>query len=508
MVLRRYEKGQTKFELNNPLNNIPNDHICFLVEKIVNKLDFSNVNGKYQETAGRPAYNRKMLALLVLMGAIDGIFSSRKLEELSYVNYVYIYLCGNETPDFRTINRFKIECEDLLRDAFVETVKTGIRLNIVKLKHISVDGSPIKANASKNSRFNEKDLIIAEKLIRKGIEVDEEEDLLYDDESSLILPKEKMEKAKEILDENKITKVNKRTKKLANQGIKKPKQTLDKIKKANKRLKEINLDKVSLTDPESHWMPNKKNHFELIHNLQIISDYDSKFILENHIAHKPTDKNQLETMVEKIDSYEDYFDENIVLSADNGYYSGNNLRYLSNNGWDALIPNKAQASKNKNKEVNPYSKYYFAYDFEKDNYICPNNQILSFKNEYSDGRRIYYCSKCKNCEFKSDCSKKQNTRVITAYSNEQQMQKMKNKMEIPKFQEEYKKRATIEGIFGHITYNLNFKEFHTRGWEKTQTETNILSFAHNIRRLYNIQKIKQTQNTKNTNFNPKITPNN
>nr|WP_302579140.1 hypothetical protein [Methanobrevibacter arboriphilus] len=50
--------------------------------------------------------------------------------------------------------------------------------------------------------------------------IDEEENLLYDDESSLIIPKEKMEKAKEILDENKTMKVNKRTKKLANQGKK------------------------------------------------------------------------------------------------------------------------------------------------------------------------------------------------------------------------------------------------------------------------------------------------
>jgi transposase len=501
MALRKYEKGQTKFEIRNPLEKIPKDHICFLVEKIVDELDFSQIHGKYQHTPGKPAYNRKMLTLLVLMGAIDGIFSSRKLDELTHINYVYIYLTGNENPDFRTINRFKIECRDILREAFRETVKVGIKSNIVKLKHISGDGSPIKANASKNSRYREKDLIIAEKLIEKGIKVDEEEDLLYDNESSLIIPKEKMEKAKEILDKNNVMKINKRTKKLVNRGIKNPKQTLDKIEKAKKRLKDINVDKVSLTDPESHWMPNKKKHYELIHNLQIISDYDSRFILENHIANKPTDMSQLENMVDKIEDYREYFDEEIVFSLDNGYYSGKNLRYLSNNGWGALIPNKVQASENKNKEVNPYSKHYFDYDFEKDYYICPNNQILPFKNEYSDGRRIYYCSECKNCEFKLDCAKNQNTRVITAYSNEQLMQKMKSKMETPESREEYKKRSAIEGIFGHITYNLNFKEFHTRGWEKTQTESNILSFAHNIKRLYNIQtqtKHKKQKITTNT----------
>ncbi|MCL2687427.1 MAG: transposase [Methanobrevibacter sp.] len=201
MDFRKYEKGQTKFELRNPLSEIPEDHICFLVEKIVEGLDFSEINGKYQHTPGKLAYNHEMLTLLVLMGAVDGIFSSRKLEELTHVNYVYIYLTGNEKPDFRTISRFKIECENLLKEAFRETVKMGIKLNIVKFKYMSMDGSPIKVNASKNRRYREKDLIVAEKLIEKGIMVDEEEDLLYDDESSLILPKEKMEKVKEILGE-------------------------------------------------------------------------------------------------------------------------------------------------------------------------------------------------------------------------------------------------------------------------------------------------------------------
>nr|WP_302579141.1 transposase [Methanobrevibacter arboriphilus] len=167
MAFRKYEKGQTKFELRNPLKEIPEDHICFLVEKIVDELDFSEINGKYQHTPGKPAYNREMLTLLVLMGAIDGIFSSRKLEELTHINYVYIYLTGYEKPDFRTISRLKIECEDLQKETFRETVKMGIKLNIVKFKHITIDGSPIKANASKNHRYREKDLIIAEKLIKK-----------------------------------------------------------------------------------------------------------------------------------------------------------------------------------------------------------------------------------------------------------------------------------------------------------------------------------------------------
>ena len=125
MALREYDKGQVTIDLWDPLKVLPSDHVVFKVEKIVEKLDFSEANGKYQGTPGNPAYNRKMLLFLVLMGAVDGVFSSRRLAEFTKRDLVYMYVTGCKTPDFRTLANFKKECSSLIKEAFRKTAEFG-----------------------------------------------------------------------------------------------------------------------------------------------------------------------------------------------------------------------------------------------------------------------------------------------------------------------------------------------------------------------------------------------
>ncbi|GAA5818562.1 MAG: transposase [Methanobrevibacter sp. CfCl-M3] len=75
MALRKFDRERENFELINPAERIPDDHICFLVKEIVERIDFTESNEKFLHTAGEPAYDRELLTLLVLMGAVDGRFS-------------------------------------------------------------------------------------------------------------------------------------------------------------------------------------------------------------------------------------------------------------------------------------------------------------------------------------------------------------------------------------------------------------------------------------------------
>ncbi len=130
---------------------IPEEHICNFVANLVNELDFSGVEGKYRHTPGKPAYSRRMLLRPVLMASIDGVWSSRKIAKLIRENIVYIHLAGTDTPDFRTICSFKMECRDLIEEAFKMTVKISKKVGMVKLDHIGTDGTIIKANANNNN---------------------------------------------------------------------------------------------------------------------------------------------------------------------------------------------------------------------------------------------------------------------------------------------------------------------------------------------------------------------
>jgi hypothetical protein len=92
-----------------------------------------------------------------------------------------MYLSGMDKPDFRTICRFKIECAEQIEEAFKMTVTVAKNAGMVKLKHIAIDGTKIKANASSINLINQEEIQTIRELLKKGIAADEEEDKIYGD---------------------------------------------------------------------------------------------------------------------------------------------------------------------------------------------------------------------------------------------------------------------------------------------------------------------------------------
>ncbi|WP_225370593.1 transposase [Methanobrevibacter arboriphilus] len=99
-------------------NLIPDNHPCYLIQNIVERIDFTDIDDKYRFTAGAHAYSRKMLLRLVLMSSFDGGLSGREVERRSRTDIAYMYLAGMQNPDFRTINRFKVEESELIDETF------------------------------------------------------------------------------------------------------------------------------------------------------------------------------------------------------------------------------------------------------------------------------------------------------------------------------------------------------------------------------------------------------
>ena len=148
MALREDGIGQTWLVPRRVVDFIPENHICFFIANLVDGLDFKKNERKYKYTKGRPAYSRQMLTRLVIMASVDGVFSSRKIMRLAEENMVYMYISGMDKPDFRTICKFKIECAKQIEEAFKMTVIVAKDTGMVKLKHMAIDGTKIKANAS------------------------------------------------------------------------------------------------------------------------------------------------------------------------------------------------------------------------------------------------------------------------------------------------------------------------------------------------------------------------
>lgn len=476
----------------------------------MNELDFDDIEKKYRYNPGKAAYSRRMLMRIIIMASVDGVFSSRKIMKLINENMVYMYLSGLESPDFRTILRFKIEAHELIEEAFKATVFTSKKLKLLNLEHIAIDGTKFKANASNDNNLTEEEIKAIKKIIQKGIEVDKKEDELYgkEDDNEIKVPltrEERKELIREILKDSPYAKQNnKRIKKAAlnilNQALENPLKALEKLDKAEESLQNSGQKSVSLTDPDSRWMKNKKNKKEFSYNSQISVDHKSGIILTNSITQDPTDHHQLIPQIEKIIETIGPLPDDTCISGDNGYSTQDNIEYIYENKVDAYIPNKKQATEAKTHTENnkPFSKHNFKYDHENNLYICPNNKKLPYQKTYKYKGRIreqYYSNECLNCPDQLKCVGKNRVKIITDYGGAL-VRKMSLKMETSKAKSEFSKRKeTVEWPFGNVKQNLKFTEYYARGLKQIETENNLIYTSHNIKRIFNqiTKKLKEIQ---------------
>ncbi len=479
---------------------IPEDHICNLVVNVVNSLSIWNVEKKYRYQPGHPAYPRRMLLRLMVQAAIDGMFSSRKIDRLAHENVIYMYLAGNAKPDFRTLCNFRREHKELIENVFKKTVLIAKAVGILQLGHLSTDGTKVKANASNQYTLSKAELEEIRRIIEQGISVDEEEDRLYGDRRGDELPpelntQEKIRRKIKEIEEMQGKPLKQAAKKILGQHLngddQQKKQIIGKIKKAEQQITKSGQKVVSVSDPEARFMENKKKRKELSYNPQITVDHTSGIIIANDVTQDCTDHHQLQSMTEKTMDNLGGLPKDVKMSWDNGYYSGENLQYLEKEGVDGYIPDCEQASKMKGKQIvdTPYAKERFRYDEEHDCFFCPEGKMLIHQGEYMHKGKLlvaYYGAPCGSCPVRSACTGK-NTgwRVITSNGFEGERRRMKAKMQSEQGKKEYKKRGeTVEWPFGNIKQNLGFREFLTRGLLNVKTEHNLVCAAHNLKVLW------------------------
>ena len=150
---------------------IPKEHICFFVEEFVESLDFTNFDLIYAG-AGHPAYHPRILMKTIIMGMLSRIRSSRKLASAMRESFVFMYLAEKVSPDFRTIARFRKDNALFIKDTFKQTVRLASDYKIIDLSFIGIDGSKMKAYASKKQYFDREMLEKLDNAVDKMLEED------------------------------------------------------------------------------------------------------------------------------------------------------------------------------------------------------------------------------------------------------------------------------------------------------------------------------------------------
>lgn len=430
------------------------DHLGLYVSDLVDQLDLSKIMRSYEEgdMRGRPPYHPAMMVKLLVYGYCVGKMSSRKIEQASYDDVAFRVLSCNQHPDHDSIAEFRKRHLKELGKLFVQVLQLCQRAGLVKLGHVAIDGTKIKANASKRESLTYERLSKAEKeleaeviqLLGEAQRIDDEEDRLYGkgkrgDELPEELRKRetRLAKIRELKAELEREAKEAADKELAfRQEQKAAKERGEEVvKKQHKRKwsktetgEVVPKPKVqrNLTDSDSRIMKDTSNgSYQQAYNAQIAVDREAQIIVAVRVVQQANDCEQLVPTLKDVEQNVGRMPEE--ATADAGYFS-----------VSAVTHNSLR---------------------EVDLYVPPNEPVP--RDEYS-------------VEI-----------AETASVREQMWHKLRG----PGGLETYKKRnTTVEPVFAQIKHIRGFRQFALRGLAKVEAEWCLICLTHNVLKLFRASK--------------------
>jgi transposase len=134
---------------------VPRDHLSrFIVELVRESLDLSEITSSYRSALGQPPFDPRLMVALLLTGYASGIYSSRRIAKACIERADFMMIAALDAPDFRTISEFRKRHLEQLAGLFVQVLKLAEKAGLVRLGHVALDGTKIKANASKHKAMS------------------------------------------------------------------------------------------------------------------------------------------------------------------------------------------------------------------------------------------------------------------------------------------------------------------------------------------------------------------
>lgn len=168
---------------------LPADHLALYISDVVESLNLAGILNSYEagDGRGRPPYHPVLMVKLLIYGYCTGRMSSRKIEQATHEDVAFRVLACNQQPDHDSIAAFRKRHLAALANLFVQILELCQRAGLVKLGHVAIDGTKIKANASKWRTLSYAGMSDAEeklgaevaRLLAEAQRIDDEEDALY-----------------------------------------------------------------------------------------------------------------------------------------------------------------------------------------------------------------------------------------------------------------------------------------------------------------------------------------
>jgi len=439
-------------------------------DTFINALDFKKLKIKLDMyKVGNSAYDPRAMLKLLVYGYSYGWRSSRKLERAVHHNISFIWLIGGLKPDHKTIAEFRRKNKKAIRKVFKQCVRLCIKLDLIEGNTFFVDGTKIRANASRNRNYTkEKYEKILSKVDNRIDEILNECEHIDDQESqqpSYVKMKKEFTNKKHL--HNKI------------------KDILAEFEEQGHKTKDGKERTKNLTDSDSTIMRSAQGS-HVSYNVQSVVDDKHSLIANIDAVSDTSDLNQFS---QQITQAEEVIEKQCdVACGDAGYANTDELEKIDKRGTKVIVPTQKQAS---DSEDTKFSKSTFQYDKEKNCYYCPEGHILVYKGKNDNGKKFVYKMKnakvCRQCKHYGTCTKAERGRTITRLVNEEVKEKLEQQYEESESQEIYAlRKARVEHPFGHIKHNLGMRNFLLRGNEGAQAEISTVATCFNIVRMITI----------------------
>jgi len=425
---------------------LPKGHLARFVVDVVEQLDLRPLKASYAGRGSQP-YNPAMLLALLFYGYATGVFSSRKLERSTHDSVAFRYIAANSHPDHDTIATFRKRFLKEISALFVQILLIAHQTKLLKLGSVSLDGSKVKANASRHKALSYEHACKLEtqlkaevaELIKKaeaadkadipdGMSIPAELERREQRLSAIAAAKTEIERrAAERHTREQAAyeeKVAARAKKSEETG-KKPKGKQPKPPIPGPAPK----DQVNLTDEESRIMPVSSGGFDQSYNAQAAVDTKSKLIVAAHITQQSNDKQELKPTLKNLADLPRELGSATEFLADSGYYSEANVNACEDAGITPYIAVDRQSH-----NQSPWDRF-------KEPPLLPEDadSVTTMKHRLKTraGKAVYALRK-----------------------------------------------VTSEPVFGIIKAVMGFRSFMLRGKEAVAGEWNLTCMAYNIKRMH------------------------
>jgi transposase len=427
---------------------LPQKHLSRFIIEIVEQLNLTSIYKQYQGKGGKRAYRPEVLLSLLFYGYATGAFSSRKIEAATYDSIAFRFISANTHPDHDTIanfrQRFLVEIEEL----FIEVLLIAKDMKMVQVGKVSLDGTKLKANASKSKALSYAYIERLEEQLRQEVQTllqraEEVDELEGDEEMDIPEELERREDRLEAIKDAK-RKIEQRAKeRLATEKEKheqKMQQRRAKEKKSGKKsrgptpalptLEIKGTDQVNLTDPESRIMLVSTGGFQQSYNAQASVEHDSRLIVHQHLTNHPVDKQEIVPTLEYFNEHTDFKPKELL--ADAGYMSETNVEACE----------KA--------DITPY----ISLRKEK------HNQTLEERFRPTD----------------------------PLPENPTALEKMRYRLQTKEGKVIYAlRKSTVETVFGVIKHVIGFRQLLLRGLQKSKGEWSLVCLAYNLKRMHTLR---------------------